>query len=172
MGGCCDSSFLYTTHNAASRPPLVAPFRAAHRTQHAVQTGAHCTTHTPFHSHPLLPSPNPTRNPLQRAEDFLKKALSSKGGRFAGGAFDFISVCPPYMLVDYEELYALLEGSPLIHEVRAGVEGREGGDVSVLWVVGSAGVLPVGSGGVGAVSNRRAVVRTCFILQGRFFVLY
>lgn len=49
-----------------------------------------------------------------RAEEFLQKAL--KLSRFAGGAFDFISVCPPYLLVSYEELYDLLEGSPLLHE--------------------------------------------------------
>jgi hypothetical protein len=36
--------------------------------------------------------------------------------RFAGGAFDFISVCPPYLLVSYPELFKLLEGSPLLHE--------------------------------------------------------
>lgn len=53
----------------------------------------------------------------QRAEEFLSKANSFP--RFAGGAFDFISVCPPYMLVSYEELYDLLEKSPLLHEVRA-----------------------------------------------------
>ncbi len=33
------------------------------------------------------------------------------------GAFDFVSVCPPYLLVSYEELYDLLDVSPLIHEV-------------------------------------------------------
>jgi 16S rRNA G966 N2-methylase RsmD len=26
------------------------------------------------------------------------------------------SVCPPYLLVSYEELFSLLEGSPLLHE--------------------------------------------------------
>eukprot|EP00983_Pelagomonas_calceolata_P004046 131473-Pelagomonas_calceolata.AAC.2 len=36
--------------------------------------------------------------------------------RFAGGAFDFISVCPPYLLVSYPELFKLLEGSPLLHD--------------------------------------------------------
>ena len=36
--------------------------------------------------------------------------------RFAGGAFDFISVCPPYLLVDYNELYDLLENSPLVRQ--------------------------------------------------------
>ena len=50
--------------------------------------------------------------PAQRAEEFLKAALRSD--RFAGGAFDFISVCPPYELVDYVELYDLLEASPLV----------------------------------------------------------
>jgi 16S rRNA G966 N2-methylase RsmD len=34
----------------------------------------------------------------------------------AGGAFDFISMCPPYLLVSYPDLFQLLEGSPLIHD--------------------------------------------------------
>ena len=51
---------------------------------------------------------------MQRAEDYLKQARSSS--QFVSGtAFDFISVCPPYETVSYEELYDLLEGSPLIH---------------------------------------------------------
>ncbi|KAL4425903.1 hypothetical protein ABPG75_009919 [Micractinium tetrahymenae] len=49
-----------------------------------------------------------------KAEDFLRRAQSLS--RFAGGAFDFLSVCPPYELVDYNELYDLLEASPLVHE--------------------------------------------------------
>lgn len=36
--------------------------------------------------------------------------------RFAGGAFDFISVCPPYLMVSYPELFGLLDGSPLLHD--------------------------------------------------------
>jgi 16S rRNA (guanine(966)-N(2))-methyltransferase RsmD len=48
-----------------------------------------------------------------RAEDFLKKAAATP--RFAGGAFDFVSVCPPYLLVSYPELFSLLEESPLLH---------------------------------------------------------
>ena len=40
----------------------------------------------------------------QRAEDFLGRA--KQVARFAGGAFDFISVCPPYptgeAVVSYE----------------------------------------------------------------------
>lgn len=52
---------------------------------------------------------------LQKAEDFLKRANDL--ARFAGGAFDFISVCPPYELVSYPELYELLEDSPLLHKV-------------------------------------------------------
>ena len=32
-----------------------------------------------------------------------------------GGAFDFISVCPPYLLVSYPELFDLLTNSPLLH---------------------------------------------------------
>ena len=49
---------------------------------------------------------------VQKAEQFLKTARL--GGGIAGGAFDFISVCPPYLLVDYNELYDLLEVSPLV----------------------------------------------------------
>lgn len=49
-----------------------------------------------------------------RAEDFLKRAAQLP--RFAGGAFDFVSVCPPYEAVSYTELYDLLDVSPLLHE--------------------------------------------------------
>lgn len=65
---------------------------------------------------PLRPDPPA---PLQRAEDFLRRAAAaSAGGRPpASGAFDFLSVCPPYELVDYSELYDLLDDSPLLHEV-------------------------------------------------------
>jgi 16S rRNA G966 N2-methylase RsmD len=49
-----------------------------------------------------------------KAEEFLKRGL--KAGSFAGGAFDFVSVTPPYMAVSYPEIYDLLESSPLIHE--------------------------------------------------------
>lgn len=49
-----------------------------------------------------------------RAEDFLRRAAALP--RFAGGAFDFISVCPPYLLVSYPELFELLDASPLLHE--------------------------------------------------------
>eukprot|EP00798_Chlamydomonas_sp_ICE-L_P023723 gene23723-9275_t len=48
-----------------------------------------------------------------KCEDFLKKALQVP--RFAGGAFDFISMCPPYLLVSYPELFGYLEKSALIH---------------------------------------------------------
>ncbi|KAL6762016.1 hypothetical protein V8C86DRAFT_746905 [Haematococcus lacustris] len=49
-----------------------------------------------------------------KAEEFMKKAKALP--RYAGGAFDFISMCPPYLLVSYPELFGLLEGSPLIHD--------------------------------------------------------
>lgn len=49
-----------------------------------------------------------------KAEDFLRRAAAAP--RFAGGPFDFISVCPPYLLVSYPELYDLLEASALIHD--------------------------------------------------------
>ena len=51
---------------------------------------------------------------VQRAEEYLKQARNGNGF-VSGKAFDFISVCPPYEKVSYEELYDLLEGSPLIH---------------------------------------------------------
>jgi 16S rRNA (guanine(966)-N(2))-methyltransferase RsmD len=49
-----------------------------------------------------------------KAEEFLRRAKDLP--MYAGGAFDFISMCPPYLLVSYPELYDLLEGSPLVHE--------------------------------------------------------
>ncbi|GAX74685.1 hypothetical protein CEUSTIGMA_g2133.t1 [Chlamydomonas eustigma] len=48
-----------------------------------------------------------------KAEDFLRKAISVP--RFAGGAFDFISMCPPYLLVSYPELFQLLGRTGLLH---------------------------------------------------------
>jgi 16S rRNA (guanine(966)-N(2))-methyltransferase RsmD len=47
-----------------------------------------------------------------KAEDFLRRALGNP--RFAGGSFDYVSVCPPYLLVSYPELFDLLEESPLL----------------------------------------------------------
>eukprot|EP00890_Picochlorum_soloecismus_P001550 jgi/Picsp_1/2396/NSC_05857-R1_protein len=44
-----------------------------------------------------------------KAEDYLKRASQS-----LVQPFDFISLCPPYELVSYPELYELLEGSALI----------------------------------------------------------
>ena len=44
-----------------------------------------------------------------KAEDYLRRASKSKLQ-----PFDFISMCPPYELVSYPELYDLLEGSDLI----------------------------------------------------------
>ena len=48
-----------------------------------------------------------------KAEAFLQKAIDLP--RFAGGAFDFISMCPPYLLVSYPELFDLLNRSHLTH---------------------------------------------------------
>lgn len=48
-----------------------------------------------------------------KAEDFLRRAAAMP--RFAGGPFDYISVCPPYLLVSYPELFELLDASPLLH---------------------------------------------------------
>ena len=45
-----------------------------------------------------------------KAEEYLKRAASFPRQNI----FDFISVCPPYELVSYPELYALLEASNLI----------------------------------------------------------
>jgi 16S rRNA (guanine(966)-N(2))-methyltransferase RsmD len=47
-----------------------------------------------------------------RAEDFLRRAAEMPS--YAGYGFDFISVCPPYLLVSYPELYELLKSSPLV----------------------------------------------------------
>lgn len=49
-----------------------------------------------------------------KAEDFLRKAIDLP--RFAGGAFDFISMCPPYLLVSYPELFDLINRSQLVHK--------------------------------------------------------
>ena len=49
-----------------------------------------------------------------KCEDFLLRAKSAPG--FAGGAFDFISVTPPYLLVSYPQLFDLLEGSQILHD--------------------------------------------------------
>jgi 16S rRNA G966 N2-methylase RsmD len=49
-----------------------------------------------------------------KAEDFLSRAQKAKN--FVGGAFDFISITPPYMLVSYPQIFDLLEGSPVIGE--------------------------------------------------------
>jgi 16S rRNA (guanine(966)-N(2))-methyltransferase RsmD len=48
-----------------------------------------------------------------KVEAFLQRGRDLP--RFAGGAFDFISLCPPYLLVSYPELFGLLEGSALLH---------------------------------------------------------
>lgn len=53
----------------------------------------------------------------QKAEDFLQKSIKSKNtGRFAGGAFDFMSICPPYEAVSYTEVLDLVAESPLLGE--------------------------------------------------------
>ena len=49
-----------------------------------------------------------------KAEEFLQKAVDVP--RFAGGAFDFISMCPPYLLVSYPQLFELMSKSRLLHE--------------------------------------------------------
>ena len=45
-----------------------------------------------------------------KAEEYLRRNAGK------AGTFDFISVCPPYELVSYEELYELLEASGMIGE--------------------------------------------------------
>lgn len=44
---------------------------------------------------------------MQKAEAFLQRTAAAPG--YGGGPFDFISVCPPYLLVSYPELFELLE---------------------------------------------------------------
>lgn len=52
---------------------------------------------------------------MQKAEVYLQQARN--GLQYAGGrAFDYISVCPPYEKASYEQLYDLLDGSPLVGE--------------------------------------------------------
>ncbi|CAL8465170.1 g4705 [Coccomyxa elongata] len=48
-----------------------------------------------------------------KAEAFLQRARDAP--HFASKPFDYISVCPPYLLVSYEELFELLSTSPLLH---------------------------------------------------------
>ena len=56
--------------------------------------GARCTTH------------------VAKVETFLERhELSAKA---AGGAFDFVSFCPPYYKVSYPDLLAKLDASPLL----------------------------------------------------------
>ncbi len=49
----------------------------------------------------------------QAVESFLGRAEEVSG--YAGGAFDFISCCPPYREVSYPKLLAALARSPLLH---------------------------------------------------------
>lgn len=49
-----------------------------------------------------------------RVEDFLQRAIDMP--RFAGGSFDFISVCPPYEMVSYTEVLQLLLDGPFLKE--------------------------------------------------------
>ena len=52
---------------------------------------------------------------LQKAEVYLQQARN--GLQYAGGrSFDYISVCPPYEKASYEELYSLLDDSPLVSD--------------------------------------------------------
>eukprot|EP01024_Parvocaulis_polyphysoides_P002392 TRINITY_DN107429_c0_g1_i2.p2 TRINITY_DN107429_c0_g1~~TRINITY_DN107429_c0_g1_i2.p2 ORF type:complete len:174 (-),score=17.95 TRINITY_DN107429_c0_g1_i2:395-916(-) len=49
-----------------------------------------------------------------RVEEFLKYNIESPG--YGGGKFDFVSVCPPYLLVSYPELFDLLSKSNILHD--------------------------------------------------------
>lgn len=52
---------------------------------------------------------------MQKAEMYLEQARN--GLQFAGGKpFHYISVCPPYEKASYEQLYDLLDDSPLVSE--------------------------------------------------------
>ena len=52
---------------------------------------------------------------MQKAEVYLQQARN--GLQYAGGKpFDYISVCPPYEKASYEQLYELLDGSPLVND--------------------------------------------------------
>eukprot|EP00884_Botryococcus_braunii_P015937 jgi/Botrbrau1/3026/Bobra.0070s0022.1 len=47
-----------------------------------------------------------------RVEEYLRQAATRPA--YSPPPFNFISVCPPYMLVSYQELYSLLKDSPLL----------------------------------------------------------
>ena len=49
-----------------------------------------------------------------KVENFLSQHKNS--AKAAGGAFDFVSFCPPYYKVSYPEVLAQLDQSPLIAE--------------------------------------------------------
>lgn len=51
---------------------------------------------------------------VSKAEDFLARSAAAPPGAVA--PFDFISVCPPYLLVSYPQLFDLLDASPLLSE--------------------------------------------------------
>eukprot|EP01023_Acetabularia_acetabulum_P016652 TRINITY_DN18231_c0_g1_i1.p2 TRINITY_DN18231_c0_g1~~TRINITY_DN18231_c0_g1_i1.p2 ORF type:complete len:173 (-),score=27.16 TRINITY_DN18231_c0_g1_i1:241-759(-) len=49
-----------------------------------------------------------------RVEEFLKQSIQAGG--YGGGKFDFVSVCPPYLLVSYPELFDLFSSASILHD--------------------------------------------------------
>ena len=59
------------------------------------------------------PSRSPP-TPTPAAVTSISGATSPRGNFLAGGPFDFLSVCPPYKLVDYPSLLESIATSPLV----------------------------------------------------------
>ena len=55
-----------------------------------------------------------TQTHLAKVETFLE--LHSRSAKGVGGAFDFVSFCPPYYKVSYPDLLLTLDASPLIDD--------------------------------------------------------
>ena len=55
-----------------------------------------------------------TKTHLAKVETFLE--LHSRSAKGVGGAFDFVSFCPPYYKVSYPDLLLTLDASPLIDD--------------------------------------------------------
>ena len=73
-----------------------------------------------------------------RAEDFVKS--------FSGAPFDYVSICPPYLKVDYQQLLADVASSGLVHGQSV---------VVVEYPIRSAGDVPPSLGPLARVRDRR-----------------
>jgi 16S rRNA G966 N2-methylase RsmD len=97
---CCQGAGPHGAAPAASRapagrlPPVAVPPRQPPTTATAAAAAAP-QVHT------------------MRAEEFLEKTVQFP--KYAGGAFDFVSLCPPYQLVSYPQLFRLFDQGQLLH---------------------------------------------------------